>query len=165
MALFFKAISRSTSKTLLHLSRRCLSSTARPRCKPTISKTVTAATAVAITANKGVEGGGATSSISESLIETLPGWRVDDFLDSSSPPSFGIYKTVVDEVMPFCYADLESNLGSFSSPNNVGIWVPQAPPPQYPHQYSSPNTSLLSDNKLPASFSSLSIYIQLYIYI
>ncbi|CAL5357956.1 unnamed protein product [Camellia sinensis] len=81
--------------------------------------TVTAATAVAITANKGVEGGGATSSISESLIETLPGWRVDDFLDSSSPPSFGIYKTVVDEVMPFCYADLESNLGSFSSPNNI----------------------------------------------
>ncbi|CAL5349331.1 unnamed protein product [Camellia sinensis] len=107
--------------------------------QPTIAKTVTAETVVATTANKGVEGGAATSSISEYLTETLPGWRVDDFLDSSSPTSFGIYKTVVDEVMPLWDGDLESNLGSFSSPNNVGIWVPQAPPPQYPHQYSSPN--------------------------
>lgn len=107
--------------------------------QPTIAKTVTAATVVATTANKGVEGGAATSSISEYLTETLPGWRVDDFLDSSSPTSFGICKTVVDEVMPLWDGDLESNPGSFSSSNNVGIWVPQAPPPQYPHQYSSPN--------------------------
>ncbi|TYI82167.1 hypothetical protein E1A91_D05G203400v1 [Gossypium mustelinum] len=52
-------------------------------------------TSAAVTNNKSggdnllasVEGGSA-SSISEYLIETLPGWHVEDFLDSSSP-SFG----------------------------------------------------------------------------
>lgn len=32
-------------------------------------------------------GNGSTSSISEYLIEMLPGWHVEDFLDSSSTPS------------------------------------------------------------------------------
>ncbi|KAL2485723.1 B-box zinc finger protein 20 [Abeliophyllum distichum] len=31
---------------------------------------------------------GSTSSISEYLIDTLPGWHVEDFLDSSSSPDF-----------------------------------------------------------------------------
>lgn len=41
----------------------------------------------------GIEGGGSTSasSISEYLIETIPGWQVEDFLDSSSVP-FGFSK-------------------------------------------------------------------------
>lgn len=39
----------------------------------------------------GVETTGSASSISEYLIETLPGWQVEDFLDSYSVP-FGFSK-------------------------------------------------------------------------
>lgn len=86
---------------------------------------------------------GSTSSISEYLIETIPGWRVEDLLDSPPPSySFGFSKTVGD-VLPIWDAVLESNLScstSFSSSENIGIWVPQAPPPPPPpiyptHQY------------------------------
>ncbi|XVE93712.1 hypothetical protein REPUB_Repub01dG0217800 [Reevesia pubescens] len=35
-----------------------------------------------------------TSSISEYLMETLPGWRVDDFLEPSSPTANGFCKTL-----------------------------------------------------------------------
>jgi len=83
---------------------------------------------------------GSTSSISEYLIEMLPGWQVDDFLDSS-PSSFGFCKAA-DDVLPNWEADLDiSDLGSFSSPKNMGIWVPQAPPPQYPSLFPLPNTA------------------------
>lgn len=73
-----------------------------------------------------MEGSGSTSasSISEYLIETLPGWQVEDFLDSYSVP-FGFSKS--DEVLPRFDADLEGHIGSFST-ENMGIWVPQAPP-------------------------------------
>ncbi|XP_022752087.1 B-box zinc finger protein 21-like [Durio zibethinus] len=80
------------------------------------------------------EGGGSTSSISEYLIEMLPGWQVEDFLDSSSPP-FGFCKSD-DGMLPFFYAGLESNISSFS-PESLGLWVPQSPSPLYPPQYSS----------------------------
>ncbi|WVY91822.1 hypothetical protein V8G54_037336 [Vigna mungo] len=75
----------------------------------------------------GVEPAASTgaSSISEYLIETLPGWQVEDFLDSYSVP-FGFCKS--DEVLPRFDGDMESHLGTFST-ENVGIWVPQAPPP------------------------------------
>ncbi|TKY57662.1 B-box zinc finger protein 21 [Spatholobus suberectus] len=74
-----------------------------------------------------IEGTGSTSasSISEYLIETLPGWQIEDFLDSYSVP-FGFCKG--DEVLPRFDADVEGHLGSFSS-ESMGIWVPQAPPP------------------------------------
>ncbi|RZB70160.1 B-box zinc finger protein 21 isoform A [Glycine soja] len=74
-----------------------------------------------------VEGTGSTSasSISEYLIETLPGWQVEDFLDSYFVP-FGFCKN--DEVLPRLDADVEGHMGSFST-ENMGIWVPQAPPP------------------------------------
>ncbi|KAJ4966722.1 hypothetical protein NE237_018571 [Protea cynaroides] len=65
-------------------------------------------------------------SISEYLIEMLPGWQVDEFLDSSAP--FGFCQTGF--TTPFLQADLESNR-SFCS-EDFGIWVPQvpqAPPP------------------------------------
>ncbi|XP_045792109.1 B-box zinc finger protein 21-like [Trifolium pratense] len=68
---------------------------------------------------KSVEDGSGGSTISQYLIETLPGWQVDDFLDSSSAP-FAFYKG--DE-------SFEENLDSFFPNNNLGIWVPQAPPP------------------------------------
>ncbi|KAK6245491.1 hypothetical protein SCA6_008581 [Theobroma cacao] len=80
------------------------------------------------------EGGGSTSSISEYLIEMLPGWHFEDFLDSSSPP-FGFCKSD-DGMLPFSDADLESNKSSFS-PESLGLWVPQSPSPLYPPQYSS----------------------------
>ncbi|XAR64162.1 hypothetical protein NMG60_11024403 [Bertholletia excelsa] len=70
---------------------------------------------------------GSKSSISEYLIETLPGWCVDDFL-GSSPANFPFCKTLDDE-RPIWDANLVSNLGSFSSPENAGLWVPHAPPP------------------------------------
>lgn len=79
---------------------------------------------------------GSTSSISEYLIETLPGWHVEDFLDSSNTP-FGFSKNN-DGLLSFLDSDFESNLTPFSS-ENIGIWVPQASPvPQANNtQYSS----------------------------
>ncbi|KAL6995761.1 hypothetical protein U1Q18_005897 [Sarracenia purpurea var. burkii] len=118
---------------------------------PTITKASASVTVASSATGKGghgndqqtssVSGGGSTSSISEYLIEMLPGWRVEDFLDSP-PPSFGFCKA---DVMPIWDANLESNLSSFSSPQNIGIWVPQAPqqplPPYPSFQYSSSNMS------------------------
>ncbi|XWS21003.1 hypothetical protein CRYUN_Cryun30bG0017500 [Craigia yunnanensis] len=81
------------------------------------------------------EGGGSTSSISEYLIEMLPGWHVEDFLDSSPP--FGFCKGN-DGVLPFFDADLESSTSTFT-PESLGLWVPQSPSSLYPPQYSSQN--------------------------
>lgn len=78
------------------------------------------------------DGVGSTSSISEYLIETLPGWHVEDLLDFSSKP-FGFCKADDNGVLPFFDDDIESNLSSFSS-ENMGLWVPQAPCPSL--QYS-----------------------------
>ncbi|XP_022766514.1 B-box zinc finger protein 21-like [Durio zibethinus] len=80
------------------------------------------------------EGGGSTSSISEYLIEVLPGWHVEDFLDSSSPP-FGFCKSD-DNMLPFLDTDIESHTSTFS-PESLGLWVPQSPSCLYPPQYSS----------------------------
>ncbi|MCD7456070.1 hypothetical protein HAX54_030571 [Datura stramonium] len=72
-----------------------------------------------------------TSSISEYL-EMLPGWHVEDFLDCSTPNGFS--KNIGDEdMLSFWDTDLESQLSSFP-PQNVGIWVPQAPPPPVSEQ-------------------------------
>ncbi|MBA0775181.1 hypothetical protein Gotri_010341 [Gossypium trilobum] len=98
-------------------------------------------TSAAVTNNKSggdnllasVEGGSA-SSISEYLIEMLPGWHVEDFLDSSSP-SFGFCKSD-DCMLPFLDADLESNMTT-SSPESLGLLVPQSSYSLYPPQYSS----------------------------
>ncbi|KAL2318821.1 hypothetical protein Fmac_032697 [Flemingia macrophylla] len=59
-----------------------------------------------------------SSSISEYLIETLPGWQVDDFLDSCFS----------DEVIASFDGDVEGHVSSLST-ESMGIWVPQAPPP------------------------------------
>lgn len=57
----------------------------------------------------GVETTGSASSISEYLIETLPGWQVEDFLDSYSVP-FGFSK-----VWPFVPAIFFQLLKSIDS--------------------------------------------------
>ncbi|XP_059460493.1 B-box zinc finger protein 21-like [Corylus avellana] len=71
-----------------------------------------------------------TSSISEYLIETLPGWHVEDFLDSTYDP-FNFCKSD-DGVLPFLAADIESNMGTFSPEISFGIWVPRSPAPLFP---------------------------------
>ncbi|XXG74818.1 hypothetical protein AAC387_Pa07g3440 [Persea americana] len=55
-----------------------------------------------------------TSSISEYLMKTLPGWQVEDLLASSAP------------VEGLCETDGFSDLGLAS--NDFSIWVPQVPP-------------------------------------
>ncbi|XP_018821038.1 B-box zinc finger protein 21-like [Juglans regia] len=78
-----------------------------------------------------------TSSISEYLIETLPGWHVEDFLDSIPTP-FGFYKSD-DSVLPFLDADLESNIDTLSPEINFGVWVPQQPALQCPQKIAGQN--------------------------
>ncbi|PIN04965.1 hypothetical protein CDL12_03371 [Handroanthus impetiginosus] len=68
------------------------------------------------------------SSISEYLIEMLPGWHVEDLLDSSFPSTYGFCKNGDDDVIPFWDADLESNINAFPT-ENMRFWVPQVPPP------------------------------------
>ncbi|XP_027332776.1 B-box zinc finger protein 21-like [Abrus precatorius] len=107
----------------------------QPLTLTTPSPPSTTTTTLPLSSNKGVEslvnveGTSSTSatcsSISEYLIETLPEWQVEDFLDSYSVP-FGFCKS--DEMLPLFDAEVEGNLGSFSA-EGVGIWVPQAPPP------------------------------------
>ncbi|KAL5072092.1 hypothetical protein RYX36_022979 [Vicia faba] len=96
-----------------------------------IEKSSTISQNVAV--EEGEEGCGG-SSISKYLIETLPGWQVDDFLDSSSVP-FAFSKG--DELF-------EENLDSFFPNSNIGIWVPQAPPPSL---YSSSQMMMMGQSE------------------
>ncbi|KAI9182338.1 hypothetical protein LWI28_024328 [Acer negundo] len=71
-----------------------------------------------------------TSSFSEYLMETIPGWRVEDLLDPSTATTTTtnvFCKTSDDEFCPFLDQDLESNnnVESFSS-EDLGIWVPES---------------------------------------
>ncbi|XP_022144186.1 B-box zinc finger protein 21-like isoform X2 [Momordica charantia] len=68
-------------------------------------------------------GGGLASSISEYLMETLPGWHFEDFLDSSVPPPFVECGGVG---LPFVEGEID---GCFSSSESLELWVPQGPPP------------------------------------
>ncbi|KAE8712606.1 B-box zinc finger protein 21 [Hibiscus syriacus] len=71
----------------------------------------------------GNEGDGSTSSISKYLIEMLPGWHVEDFLDSCGPP-FCFCKSDDDGMLPFFDTELQSNMTS-SSQESLGLGVPQ----------------------------------------
>ncbi|KAI3759173.1 hypothetical protein L6452_06771 [Arctium lappa] len=71
-------------------------------------------------------GSATASSISEYLTETLPGWHVEDFLDS--PCNFS--KIGEDDLALFW--DDEVRMNDCLSPETMGIWVPQAPPPAAP---------------------------------
>lgn len=90
-----------------------------------IDKSVVVPSSTSIIHNDALEGtvsGGGGSTISQYLIETLPGWQVDDFLDSSSVP-FAFSKG--DDLFD---GGIEQNLDSIFPNSNMGIWVPQAPP-------------------------------------
>ncbi|KAK7382975.1 hypothetical protein VNO78_28640 [Psophocarpus tetragonolobus] len=67
------------------------------------------------------------STISDYFTQTLPGWLLEDFPDSFSVP-FAFSKS--DEMLPRFDAEVEGDLVSFST-ENMGIWVPQAPPPLF----------------------------------
>lgn len=74
-----------------------------------------------------------TSSISEYL-ETLPGWRVDDFLEPSMAAHDGFCKNFSNFSPLMVDQDLESDSISFS-PEDLAFWVPQdsAQLPQQDH--------------------------------
>ncbi|KAK8596670.1 hypothetical protein V6N13_001275 [Hibiscus sabdariffa] len=105
------------------------------------NQSTTAAAAASVNKSNGEnnllanEGDGSTSSISKYLIEMLPGWHVEDFLDSCGPP-FGFCKSDDNGLLPFFDTDLESNMTT-SSQESLGLWVPQSPSPLYLPQYSS----------------------------
>ncbi|KAK9080340.1 hypothetical protein SSX86_000098 [Deinandra increscens subsp. villosa] len=67
--------------------------------------------------------GSGTSSISEYLIETLPGWHVEDFLDPPSKVGGN------DPGSIWGGGDIIGGLNNNSSfsPESMGLWVPQAP--------------------------------------
>ncbi|KAK1407443.1 hypothetical protein QVD17_39059 [Tagetes erecta] len=70
--------------------------------------------------------GSGASSISEYLIDMLPGWHVEDFLD---PPA-NLAKVGDNDPGPIWGSDLiDGSLNNSFSPESMGIWVPQAPPP------------------------------------
>jgi len=75
-----------------------------------------------------------SSSISDYLIETLPGWHVDDFLDldhvNSPSNPYDYYKNGESEKLPIWNADMGSNMSAFST-ERMGLWVPQVPTPLY----------------------------------
>ncbi|KAI3717709.1 hypothetical protein L1987_69487 [Smallanthus sonchifolius] len=67
--------------------------------------------------------------ISEYLIETLPGWHVEDLLDDTT----NFTKVVGEDPGMIWGGDLlERSLNSSFSPESMNIWVPQAPPPPPP---------------------------------
>ncbi|XP_028765592.1 B-box zinc finger protein 21 [Neltuma alba] len=120
------SISNSKSQKLAKNSISASSAISHPA---SMDKTSPSAASTHTTINKAGgnlstnEGVVSTSSISEYLIETLPGWQVDDFLDSSAVP-FGFSKS--NDMSAVFDADIERNMGSFSA-ESMGIWVPQAP--------------------------------------
>ncbi|KAL3845287.1 hypothetical protein ACJIZ3_002690 [Penstemon smallii] len=71
-----------------------------------------------------------TSSISEYLIDMLPGWHVEDILDSSPPPNYdGFSKNGENDASwTFWDAGLESNVNNVFPKEKMGIWVPQVSP-------------------------------------
>ncbi|XP_047307061.1 B-box zinc finger protein 21-like [Impatiens glandulifera] len=79
--------------------------------------------------------GDRSSSMSEYLMEMLPGWPVEDLLDSSSP-SDDFCKTIE----PLWDEDIMENQNPFLSYDKTGIWVPQSPvfsPPTLISPYSN----------------------------
>ncbi|CAH8364014.1 unnamed protein product [Eruca vesicaria subsp. sativa] len=127
---------KPTSESSSSSSQDCSVPSKKPLSPPQSNK---------IGGDAGMNQWGSTSTISEYLIDTLPGWHVEDFLDSSLPP-FGFSKSGDDDgVLPYIEAKDDStkrnNYSTVSLPSeNLGIWVPQIPqtlPSSYTNQYFS----------------------------
>lgn len=81
---------------------------------------------------------GSTSSISEYLIETLPGWHVEDFLDLSS--ANGLSKNTENEMQVESFWDIDYSRDLHSTATDcTSLWVPQVSPatPVFPQPYST----------------------------
>ncbi|XP_076888885.1 B-box zinc finger protein 20-like [Bidens hawaiensis] len=103
-----------------------------------------------------VSGHGPTtaSSLSDYLIETLPGWHVEDFLDSA--PNFS--KIDDDDLTVFWDSEvLKGSLNDCLSPETMGIWVPQAPPPAAPPPQTLPPQPLLQNPYHFQSFTNMGL--------
>ncbi|KAI3970082.1 hypothetical protein MKW92_014560 [Papaver armeniacum] len=88
--------------------------------------------------HSGPTNGGSTSSISEYLMETLPGWQVEDFLVDPSPTTThgnGFYKNEED-LHPYLdanYFDNQSSSQGYVVSEDLSLWVPETPVnPTYP---------------------------------
>ncbi|XP_022869010.1 B-box zinc finger protein 21-like [Olea europaea var. sylvestris] len=107
----------------------------------------------------GNNGSSSTSSISEYLMEILPGYHVDDFLDSPC----GFFKSGDSDALPLWDSDLANNL-SFISQESIGFWVPQSPPlyPPLEMVYATPNgfkdSKEISSNKSSRKWSDDNMY-------
>ncbi|XP_073135145.1 B-box zinc finger protein 20-like [Henckelia pumila] len=92
-----------------------------------------------------LNGSVSASTISEYLMETIPGWHVDDFLDSST--AYGFCKDggngVQVQVQPYFGGDSESRMSDFSA-ENMGFWVPQMPLTFHQNQNQNQSMELLS---------------------
>ncbi|GER35503.1 B-box zinc finger family protein [Striga asiatica] len=85
------------------------------------------------------------SALSEYLGEMLPGWRVEDFLDSSDQFPYGYCKSGGHDLMPLWDADLENNMSSFPT-EKLGFWVPQADCPLNQMQNQSMDMAFRASN-------------------
>ncbi|KAL8172022.1 hypothetical protein V2J09_023826 [Rumex salicifolius] len=89
-------------------------------------------------------GGSTSSTISEYLIDILPGWQVEDLLDSSSSDPVGFFKDNEKDML-FLDSDLESGNCSYE---NMGLWVPQTPAVSQQQQPSPFNLGIYGVNGL-----------------
>ncbi|KAL7117413.1 hypothetical protein ACP275_03G070500 [Erythranthe tilingii] len=97
---------------------------------PTITKTPQQSGGAAAAAPESCDRGNSLphQCISDYLMDTLPGWHVEDFLDSSSPSPQGFYKNGENDMMlPLWEDEIGSNMSGFPA-EKMGVWVPQAPP-------------------------------------
>ncbi|KAK4804941.1 hypothetical protein SAY86_004758 [Trapa natans] len=110
-----------------------------PPPKPAKTAASTVSPAAVIPGNNSLsveasQGDDSTSSISEYLIEMLPGWHFEDFLDSCSA-SFGFCKNGGDNdygMLPLVGGGGGDDMIGSRCPRSsesLGIWVPQAPTP------------------------------------
>ncbi|KAI3989151.1 hypothetical protein MKX01_033187 [Papaver californicum] len=98
--------------------------------------------------HSGPTSGGSTSSISEYLMETLPGWQVEDFLVDSSPtPTHGNgFCKNEAELQPYLdtnYFNNQSSSQGYVVSEDLSLWVPEAPVnPTYPSLFDSRTNGL-----------------------
>ncbi|MCE3216479.1 hypothetical protein HAX54_006665 [Datura stramonium] len=128
------ATSSTTNSLTTNLSKS-QSCTKKPLPLPVCVSSSTVPQEMTVAANMGENS--LTSSISEYL-EMLPGWHVEEFLNSSNIPTNGFCKIGDSDEFPIWDTEIESTLNSFS-PESIGIWVPQAPAAPTPQQNQTQN--------------------------
>ncbi|PIN21682.1 hypothetical protein CDL12_05598 [Handroanthus impetiginosus] len=147
-----KTCSDSGSKTKSQSSKNKPVSANPPVCTPSINKG-TIVESAPVTAPEGLNGSISTSSISEYLMEMLPGWHFEDFLDSSS---YDFCQNQEKDMRPIWDADLENNMSVFPT-EKMGFWVPQVAPALDQTQYQSAETTTIGLKEQSKEFASNNI--------